>query len=126
MKSSELNKMVLEHKNEKLKELINSLKKQSIDEKTNVWKRIALELERPGRQHRVVNLSKIEHYANDNDVVIVPGKLLSGGELTKKVTIVAYSYSRKTAEKIGSKANVISIEDAMKKYPNGKNIRIIG
>jgi len=118
--------MTLEHKNEQLKELINTLKKQSIEQKSNFWKRIALELERPTRQHRVVNLSKIEHYADDNDVVIVPGKLLSGGELTKKVTIVAYAYSRKTAEKIGSKANVISIEDAMKKYPNGKNIKIIG
>jgi len=118
--------MTLEHKNEQLKELINTLKKQSIEQKSNFWKRIALELERPTRQHRVVNLSKIEHYASDNDVVIVPGKLLSGGELTKKVTIVAYAYSRKTAEKIGSTANVISIEDALKKYPNGKNIKIIG
>lgn len=118
--------MTLEHKNEKLKDLIISLKKQSIDQKTNLWKRIALELERPGRQHRVVNLTKIEHYANDNDVVIVPGKLLSGGELTKKVTIVAYAYSKKTAEKINGKADVISIEDAMRKYPNGKNIKIIG
>jgi large subunit ribosomal protein L18e len=118
-------KMTLEHKNEKLKELINSLKKQSIEHKTNVWKRIAFELERPTRQHRVVNLSKIESYANDNDVVIIPGKLLSGGELTKKVTIVAYAYSRSITDKIG-KANIISIEDAMKKYPNGKNIKIIG
>ena len=118
--------MTLEHKNEKLQELIGSLKKQSIDHKTGVWKRVALELERPTRNHRVVNLSKIEKYTQDNDVVVVPGKLLSGGELTKKITIIAYSYSQSTLEKIKSKASIISIEEGLKKYPNAKNIKIIG
>lgn len=118
--------MVLEHKNEKLQELISSLKKQAIEHETGVWKRVALELERPTRQHRVVNLSKIEKYSEDNDVIIVPGKLLSGGELTKKITIIAYNYSQKTLDKINGKAQVISIEDGLKKYPNAKGIKIIG
>ncbi|HIH32290.1 TPA: 50S ribosomal protein L18e [Candidatus Woesearchaeota archaeon] len=116
--------MTLEHKNERLKELISSLKKQSLEQKTGLWKRIALELERPTRQHRVVNLSKIEHNVKDNDVIIVPGKVLSGGQLTKKVTIYAYQYSKSVADKLNG--NVMDIEDAMKKYPNGKNLKIIG
>jgi len=118
--------MTLEHKNERLKELVSNLKKQSIEQKSNIWKRIALELERPTRQHRVVNLSKIEKHSKDNDVVIVPGKLLSGGELNKKVTIIAYSFSRNVVDKTNGKAAIISIEEAMKKYPNGKDIKIIG
>jgi len=118
--------MTLEHKNQRLQELISSLKKHSLTEKTGVWKRVALELERPTRQHRVVNLSKIEKYTVDNDVVVIPGKLLSGGELTKKVTIIAYNYSQGTIDKVKGKANVISIEEALKKYPNAKNIKIIG
>ena len=118
--------MTLEHKNEKLKELIGSLKKQSLEHKTGVWKRVALELERPTRNHRVVNLSKIEKYSNDNDVIIVPGKLLSGGELSKKVTIIAYNYSQKTLDKVSGVANIISIDEALKKYPNAKGLKIIG
>ena len=118
--------MTFEHKNQRLQELISSLKKQSMEHKTGVWKRVALELERPSRQQRVVNLSKIEKYSNDNDVIVVPGKLLSGGELTKKVTIIAYNYSQKTLDKINGKAHVISIEEAMKKYPNAKDIKILG
>lgn len=118
--------MVLEHKNKKLQELISSLKKQSLEQKTGVWKRVALELERPTRQHRVVNLSKIEKYASDNDIIIIPGKLLSGGELTKNVTIVAYNYSQKTLDKVDGKAEIISIEDALKKFPDAKNMKIIG
>ena len=118
--------MTLEHKNQKLKDLISSLKRQSIEQKSNLWKTIALELERPTRQHRVVNLSKIDHYANENDVIIIPGKLLSGGELKKKITIAAYSCSRKTQEKLDGMASIISIEEAMKKYPKGSNLKIIG
>jgi large subunit ribosomal protein L18e len=118
--------MTLEHKNEKLQELIGSLKKQSIEQDTGVWKRVAVELEKSSRSQRVVNLSKIEKYTEDNDVIVVPGKLLSGGELTKKVTIIAYSYSQQAFNKIGSKAHVISIEEGLKKYPNAKNIKIIG
>ena len=118
--------MTLEHKNQRLQELVSSLKKQSLEQKTNVWKSVALELERPTRNHRVVNLSKIEKYCKDNDVIIIPGKLLSGGLLTKKVTIAAYAFSEKVLEKSSGKASIISIEDAMKKFPNGKNIRIIG
>ena len=118
--------MTLENKNERLKELISSLKKQSIEQKTVFWKRIALELERPTRQQRIVNLSKIDKYSNDNDIIIIPGKLLSGGELNKKVTIVAYSYSRSVADKVNGKASILSIEEAMKKYPKGNNLKIIG
>jgi len=118
--------MTLEHKNERLKSLIGELKKQSIEQKSNIWKRIALELERPTRQHRVVNLSKIDKYCNDNDIIIVPGKVLCGGELTKKITIAAYAISRNTADKLNGKATIISIEDAMRKYPKGNNLKIIG
>ena len=118
--------MTLEHKNEKLQELISSLKKQSIEQKSGLWKRVASELERSTRSHRVVNLSKIEKFTEDYDIVLIPGKLLSGGELTKKVTIIAYCYSQKTLDKINGKAQVISIEEALKKYPNAKDIKIIG
>jgi len=118
--------MALENKNEQLQQLIAALKKQSIEQKVGVWKRIALELERPTRQQRAVNLSRIEKYAKENDVVIVPGKLLGGGVLKKKVTIVAFNYSKSTIQKLGNNTSVMSIEEALKKYPKGNNIRIIG
>jgi large subunit ribosomal protein L18e len=116
--------MTLEHKNERLKSLIGQLKKQSIEQKSSVWKRIAIELEGPTKNYRVVNLSRIEKYCDDNDVIIVPGKVLSGGELTKKVTVAAYAFSKTTQEKLGT--SLITIEEAMKKYPKGNNLKIIG
>ncbi|MFA5797738.1 MAG: 50S ribosomal protein L18e [Candidatus Woesearchaeota archaeon] len=118
--------MTLEHKNRKLQELIASLKKQSIEQKVGVWKTIALELERPTRHQRAVNLSRIEKYAKDGEVIVVPGKLLGGGEITKKVTVIAHAYSKSTAQKMGKNATIISLEEAMKKYPKGNTLRIMG
>ena len=118
--------MVLEHKNQRLQELIASLKKQSLDQKVGVWKRIALELERPTRQHRAINLSRIEANSNDNDIVIVPGKVLSGGDLNKKVTVVANAFSKDAADKIKKTGSILTIEEAMKKYPKGNNLKILG
>ncbi len=118
--------MTLEHKNTQLKTLVANLKTLSIDQKTGIWKRIALELEKPTRMHRIVNLTKIEKYGNENDTIIVPGKVLAGGELNKKITIIAHSFSRDAVEKISKKGTIMTIEDAMKKYPKGNNLKIIG
>ncbi|GAG29486.1 unnamed protein product, partial [marine sediment metagenome] len=44
--------------NEHLRKLIAELKKLSIEQNAAIWKRIALELERPTRQRRIVNISR--------------------------------------------------------------------
>ncbi|MBN2368365.1 50S ribosomal protein L18e [Candidatus Woesearchaeota archaeon] len=114
-------------KNQQLESLIVELKKASISHEANIWKRIATELEGPTSRMRVVNLSKIDCYSKDNEVVIVPGKVLSMGNLSKKITIAAYKYSKGAMSKIresGSKA--VSIYDILKNNPKGAKVRIIG
>ncbi len=114
-------------KNQKLAELISLLKEISAKQEVKLWRRVALDLEKPSKNRRVVNLTRINRYCKDNDVIIIPGKVLSMGSLDKKLTIAAYNFSKKALEKInksGSKA--VSINDLIKKNPKAKNIRIIG
>ena len=66
--------------NPQLTELVMNLKKKSIDDGSKVWKRIAEDLEKPTRKRRIVNLYKIDKYSNDNEIIIVPGKVLGTGE----------------------------------------------
>jgi large subunit ribosomal protein L18e len=107
--------------------LISELKKKSIQGKERLWKALALELERPTRQLRVVNLSRIDRFTEEGELVVVPGKVLSGGDLTHKVTIAAWKFSGSALEKIeGQKAKAISIGELMKSDIKGKKIRIIG
>ncbi|MBN1502557.1 50S ribosomal protein L18e [Candidatus Woesearchaeota archaeon] len=114
-------------RNIQIQSLIENLKKTSIEQKVNIWKRIACELEKPTKKRRAVNLSKINRYIKNNDTVIVPGKVLGMGELDKKVTIAAYTFSGQAISKIlSSGSHAVSIEELLKKNPKGSKIRIIG
>jgi large subunit ribosomal protein L18e len=107
--------------------LIQDLKKQSSEKDVGIWKDIALRLEKSSKNWPVVNLDRISKYINDKETALIPGKVLSSGNLTKKVTIAAWSFSEKSYEKIkkaGGKA--ISIDKLIKDNPKGENIRILG
>jgi large subunit ribosomal protein L18e len=114
-------------KNQQLQTLIRELKTASIEHKAPLWKRLASELEGPTAKRRVVNLSKINKYSKDNEIVIVPGKVLSMGDITKKVTIAAYNFSSGALIKINaSGAKAVSLNEILKKDPKGAKVRIIG
>ena len=110
-----------------LKDLIMELRKRSNEQSVNLWKRIALDLERPTRNRRVVNLSRISRYTKENEIIIVPGKVLGSGMLNHKLTISAYQFSDQAKDKIErSGAEIVPLLDLSKEKPNGKKIRVIG
>ena len=111
-------------KNAQMGALITALKRQAIEGQRPLWKRVASDLEKPSRQRRIVNLWKLDQYAKDGEIVIVPGKVLGDGQLTKKVTIAAYSYSAEAKKKLDKQA--LTITELLKKHPDGKGIRIMG
>jgi len=114
-------------KNLQLQSLIVELKKASIEKDVKLWKRIASELEGPTDSRRAVNLSRIDKYARSNEIVVVPGKVLSMGNLSKKITIAAYTFSKPAKEKITSSGGkAITIYDLLKDNPKGSKVRIIG
>lgn len=112
--------------NQYLIELIKALKKTAIEQKVRIWKVIATELERPKRIRRVVNLNRIERVCKDNETIIVPGKVLGTGDLNKKLTIAAFSFSESAIFKINKKGKATSIEELIKSNPKGTKLRIIG
>ena len=72
------------------------------------------------------NIYKIEKYAKDNEIVVVPGKVLGTGMLNKKVTVAAYNFSQEAYSKINAKGNAISIKNLVQKNPKGEKIRLMG
>lgn len=110
-----------------LQNLIQELKKRSREQSINLWKRIANDLEKPTRQRRVVNLSSISRFTKENEVIVVPGKVLGAGDLQHKLTISAFQFSngaKEKIEKVGAK--IIPLLELSKENPSGKGIRIIG
>ena len=88
--------------------------------------KVKMQLFRSNRRTAEVNLSSINRYAVADETILVPGKVLSNGELDKKVNVVALKFSAKAQEKIESAGGeCISIDEIIETNPKGSNIRII-
>jgi len=113
--------------NIQLLKLVEELKKQASVENVKVWKRLALDLEKPTRQRRIVNIYKINKFTKPEETVVVPGKVLSVGELSHKVNVAAFNFSEGAKQKIvNSQGKVMTIYELMKSNPKGKGVRIMG
>ncbi len=113
--------------NQHLQTLIAHLKRESYIQETPLWHRIAEDLEKPTRQRRLVNISRIQRHAAQDSIFIVPGKVLGSGSLTQPVTVAAWQFSNAAREQIkAAKGKAISIPELLKINPKGKNITIIG
>ncbi|MBU0459244.1 MAG: 50S ribosomal protein L18e [Nanoarchaeota archaeon] len=111
--------------NYQLQNLLVELESKGKDSK--FWRRVVKDLKKPSRQRREVNLYKIAQYAKDGETVLVPGKVLSIGEISRPVEVAAINFSAEAERKITSaKGKVISINDLFKQNPQGKKVRILG
>ena len=98
-----------------------------IPKKKSLEERVLEEVLAPSRNHRIVNLYKINQFANEGEMIFVPGKVLSVGELTKKVEVAAINFSTGAREKIlAAKGKTMNIEELLKKNAEAKNMRILG
>lgn len=119
--------MKIRDKNPVLKGLIQDLLEASEKNKVSVWKAVAEGLNRPRKKAYEITLKNIEQTARKKETVVVPGTVLSRGNLKKKLTVAALRFSAGAEEKIrkaGGKA--VSIRDILKDSPKGKNVRIMG
>ena len=105
--------------NPRLIGLIYFLKKQS-----PFWFKVSEYLAKPKRIAIEVNIGKIDRVAKPNSIILVPGKILSDGELTKSLTIAAFSISEKARQKL-AKAKIVKIEDLAKENKKGDGIILL-
>jgi len=90
------------------------------------WKEVGRILASSTRRHPAVNLSKIDKIAKEGDTIVVPGKILSFGESTKKIRLCAQFISKKALEKLkNSKSEFRTIEEEMKKNPKAEGIKLV-
>jgi len=107
--------------------LIQDLKKAAVTNDAPIWMDIARRLEKSSRNWPVVNLSRIDRYVHENETALIPGKVLSAGTLTKKISVSAWDFSDKSIEKIKKAGGkTVTIHDLLKHNPSGKDIRILG
>jgi len=112
--------------NPRLTELIRLLKKTSSENEVQIWRDIAIRLEKPSKNYAEVNVSKINRYAQEGETLIIPGKVLGSGMLDSRVTVAALNFSEAAVNKIaGKQGECISIEQLLTQNPKGSHVRIL-
>ena len=111
--------------NPRLSSLIADLKSAARNSGGAVWGDIAERLQKPRRTHAEVNLGRIERYAQEDETVVVPGKVLGSGVLQKDVTVAAVDFSGTAETKIDQVGEAVSLEQAIENNPEGSHVRVI-
>lgn len=112
--------------NPNLINLIRKLKKQANSENAAIWKDVAYKLSTANRKTSPVNIRDINKHSKEDETVLIPGKVLSNGELNNKVNVVALNFSKRAQEKIeNAGGKCLSISEIMEINPKGSNIKIM-
>jgi large subunit ribosomal protein L18e len=121
MKSKSLIEKQLRKKtNPKIVETIIAAKKKKD------WVAIAGMISRGRKKQAIINLSDINKQSKEGENVLVPGKVLSQGEIKKKVKVIALNFSEKAKEKLkNSGCEFSGILKEIKSNPEAKGLHIL-
>lgn len=121
MKSKTLIEKQLQKKSnpELIKTLIAAKKKDK-------WLEVAGIISGSRRKRINLNLNEINDQAEEKEKVVIPGKVLSQGEINKKIKIIALSFSEKAKEKLSkSGCEFSNILTEIKSNPSAEGIKIL-
>jgi large subunit ribosomal protein L18e len=112
--------------NPRLQKLLVVFRKHAKTAKAPLYGRLAELLVRRARLKHGVNIAKISRFTNAGDVVAIPCKVLSLGDLKHAATIYAFSYSSAARQKIAKAGgSAHALEELAKAKPDGSKVRII-
>jgi large subunit ribosomal protein L18e len=112
--------------NPELRRTLIDLRKAARTHQAPLWAAVAERLARPRHQTTPVNVSHLERLAEPKATVVVPGKLLADGRLTKPLTVAAFSCSPAAREKVHQAGGtVVTIHDLVKSRPDGSGVRLL-
>ena len=112
--------------NSELVRLIVELRRAARSAKAPIWATVADRLEKPRHRAAPVNVGHLERLTESGDTVVVPGKLLAHGPLSKKLTVAAFAYSKEARTKIHAAGGVaITVHDLIKTNPDGSGVRLL-
>ena len=105
---------------------IDTLKAKTRETEAAIWRDIALRLEKPKRNWAEANLSKLERYAQDGETIVVPGKVLAAGHISKKITVAADDIHDAAAKAIvAAGGKTLTLEELAEANPKGTGVRIM-
>jgi large subunit ribosomal protein L18e len=112
--------------NPELLRVVHALRLAARAHDAPLWASVADRLERARHQTPAVNVGQLDRIAEAEQTLVVPGKVLADGDLSKKLTVAAFSYSAGARTKIHAAGGLaLTLDDLLKSKPNGAGVRLI-
>lgn len=93
--------------------------------KNPAWTKVAAMLSGPRSNYLSVNLSDIDEQAKEGDTVLIVGKVLGVGDVSKRIRVCALSYSTSAKDKLHkNKSECVTIAEEMAKNPKFQGVKI--
>jgi len=90
------------------------------------WLPLAKKIAGSTRNYSSINLMQIDKHTTTGDTVLIVGKVLSVGDLSKKVRICALGISTSAREKLKkTKSEYVSIADEIKINPKAEGLKVL-
>lgn len=106
--------------------LIAFLEKTGRKNKAAVWLACVERLRAPSRSRSEMNLARLDAVTKEGEVVAMPGKLLSAGEMKHSVTVGYFKASAQAVAKLKkAKCDAVPLAKLAERIPTGKKVRII-
>ncbi len=94
--------------------------------KQKAWRPLAQKIASSTRTHAAINLGQLDKNTKEGDTVVVPGKVLGTGEVTKRFRVCALSFSQVALEKLkAAKVETVTILEEIKKNVKAEGIKIV-
>jgi large subunit ribosomal protein L18e len=95
------------------------------NQESSFWNSVAESLGKVNRRRPEVNISDIERNTEEGDTVVVPGKVLGSGRLTKEVDVAAFKASSGAKDQINDKGEFKFIQDLVEENPEAEGLKVI-
>ncbi len=94
--------------------------------KSKAWQTVAQLVSGARKKYSSVNLDRLNSEAEEGETVVVVGKILGNGDLTKKLKVCALYFSESAKHKIKqAKGEAVNLLDEINKNNSAKGVKLI-
>ncbi len=112
--------------NTELVRLVVELRRAARSHHAPIWSAVADRLERSRHRFPPLNVGHLERLAGAEETVVVPGKLLAAGPLSKRLTVAAVAYSAQARAKVhAAGGTAVLLQELVRSRPDGTGVRLL-
>lgn len=94
--------------------------------KSKTWHTVAQKLSAATRKHGSINLNKIDKITTTGDTLVILGKVLGGGDVTKKLRLCALSFSGSALDKLKkTRSETVTVLEEITKNPKANGVKVL-